>query len=51
MLRALFAGFVSGHGTGATAEGRERLTTLSARYVGSKGPHAALAAEWAAAVR
>ena len=51
MMHALFAQFVSGTGTGATDAGRGRLIELASRYEAAKGPHAALASGWAAAVR
>lgn len=50
-LRALFAGFVSGQGAGSSANGRAELIDLAGRYVAAGGPHAALAGDWATAVR
>jgi hypothetical protein len=50
-LHALFAGFVSGAGPGADAAGKARIVELAAAYGAANGPHAALAREWAAAVR
>jgi hypothetical protein len=50
-LHALYAGFVSGSGAGASTQGRSRLVALAERYVAAGGPYAALAADWAASVR
>jgi hypothetical protein len=50
-LHALFAGFVNGSGPGSDAAGRARIGELAARYAAAMGPHAALAAEWAAATK
>lgn len=50
-LHALFAGFVRGHGPGSDAAGRTRIADLAGRHVAAKGRHAALAAEWAEAVK
>jgi hypothetical protein len=50
-LHALFATFVAGSGPGATTEGRARLGDLASQYVAANAPHAALARDWAAAVR
>jgi hypothetical protein len=51
LIHALFAGYVRGQGPGATPQGRQRLGELAQTYVSAKGRHAALAEEWAAAVR
>ena len=50
-LHALFEGFVSGKGPGATPEGRARIVSLASQYAAGSGPHAALARDWATAAR
>jgi tetratricopeptide (TPR) repeat protein len=50
LLHALFAGFVTDDRSGADAAGRERFRQLARQYIDTKGRHAALAAEWLAAV-
>jgi hypothetical protein len=51
VLHTLFAGFVAGHGPGASADGRARLVDLAGRYADAHGAHAELARDWSAAVR
>lgn len=48
VLHALFGGLVGDTAPGRTAEGRERLRALGARYVAAEGRHAALVREWIA---
>jgi tetratricopeptide (TPR) repeat protein len=50
-LHALFAGLASGSGPGADPAGRARIADLAAAYATAKGPHAALARDWAAAAK
>ena len=50
-IHTLFAGFVQGQGPGSDAAGRARIRELADRYVAAKGRHAALAVEWASAVK
>jgi hypothetical protein len=50
-IHALFAGFVQRQGPGSDPAGRARLRDLAQRYIAAKGPHAALAADWAAAAQ
>jgi tetratricopeptide (TPR) repeat protein len=47
-IHALFASFVTNNGFGPDAVSPARLSDLAAKYVSAKGPHAALAQEWAA---
>ncbi len=51
LMHALFAGHVSGQGAGATPQGKQRLRDLAQEDVAGKGRHAALATEWAEAIR
>jgi hypothetical protein len=51
LLHALFAGHVSGQGASTTPQGKQRLRDLAQAYIAGKGRHAALATEWAEAIR
>ena len=51
VLHTLYASYVAGSGSGATPQGRSRLLELAERYAAANGPHAALARDWALAVR
>ena len=50
-LHALFASYVAGSGPGADAAGHARIAALATRYGAAGGANAALAREWAAAVK
>jgi hypothetical protein len=50
-LHALYASFVAGAEPGAGAAGRRRIGELAERYAALQGRHAALARDWANAIR